>query len=91
MESKSQPSNSPNEVITEKAIKDIENFLNKKYPVEEMNEQDFIKLKGYDFNQGLNYPNIISSFASTGLQASNLSQAISLVKEMIKLRSEGTC
>ena len=41
-----------------------------------------IVVKGYDFNEGVNYKKIIDSFSSTGLQASNFSKAISIVKKM---------
>jgi len=46
-------------------------------------EVEGIKIKGYDFNKGINYEEIINSFSSTGIQASNLSKAITLVNEMI--------
>jgi deoxyhypusine synthase len=46
-----------------------------------------IKIKGYDFNQGVDYEKIIDSFASTGIQASNLSKAISITNEMINSKS----
>ena len=41
-------------------------------------------VRGYDFNKGVNYPEIIKSFSSTGYQASNLSHAIEIVEMMIK-------
>lgn len=43
-------------------------------------------IKGYDFNQGVNYDELFKSFATTGLQATNLSSAIDIVNEMIKWR-----
>lgn len=42
-----------------------------------------IKIEGYDFNQGLNYSNLIRSMISTGFQASNLGDAIEVVNQMI--------
>jgi deoxyhypusine synthase len=45
-------------------------------------------IKGYDFNKGINYEKIIDSFSSTGFQASHLSQAIEIVKEMITVNSK---
>jgi len=33
-------------------------------------------VKGYDFNQGVNYENIFKSFATMGLQATHLHTAI---------------
>lgn len=50
-------------------------------------EAEGIEIKGYDFNQGVNYEKIIDSFASTGIQASNLSKAISIVNGMIDSKS----
>lgn len=41
-------------------------------------------IKGYDFNKGANYSEIISSFSSTGFQASHLSKAIEITNKMIK-------
>ncbi len=43
-------------------------------------------IKGYDFNQPLSYDDLFSSFATMGLQASNLSQAINEINKMIKWR-----
>jgi len=45
-------------------------------------------IEGYEFNQGINYEKIIDSFGSTGFQASNLSQAIGIVNEMIRVNSK---
>uniref|UniRef100_A0A0K0DYQ3 deoxyhypusine synthase n=1 Tax=Strongyloides stercoralis TaxID=6248 RepID=A0A0K0DYQ3_STRER len=47
-----------------------------------------IKIKGYDFNKGINYEEILDSYISTGLQASHLGKAIEQIKEMIKIRNE---
>ncbi|MDP3966271.1 MAG: deoxyhypusine synthase [archaeon] len=41
-------------------------------------------IKGYDFNRGVLYPEILKSFSSTGIQASNFSSAVKIVNEMIK-------
>ncbi len=40
-------------------------------------------IKGYDFNKGVNYPNLIRSFSSTGFQASHFSRAIDITNSMI--------
>ncbi|MFH1365256.1 MAG: deoxyhypusine synthase [archaeon] len=50
-------------------------------------EAQGVKIEGYDFNKGVNYDKIIDSFASTGIQASNLSKAISIINEMIDSKS----
>lgn len=40
-------------------------------------------IKGYDFNEGVNYDKIVKSFASTGYQASNLAKAIEITNKML--------
>lgn len=45
-------------------------------------------IEGYDFNNGVNYEDIIDSFQHTGFQASNLGEAIDIVNEMIKSNSK---
>lgn len=47
---------------------------------------DTTVVKGYDFNQGVNYENLIKSFATTGLQATHLYKGIQIVNEMISWR-----
>ncbi len=39
-------------------------------------------VKGYDFNEGLDFSKLLESYATTGAQASNLSRAIEIVKKM---------
>lgn len=43
-----------------------------------------VKIGGYDFDKGVDYGDLIKSFGTTGAQASNLSKAIEITKEMIK-------
>jgi len=43
-----------------------------------------VRIKGYDFNKGADYSKIISSYSTTGYQASHLSKAIEITKKMIK-------
>ncbi|XP_038874782.1 deoxyhypusine synthase isoform X2 [Benincasa hispida] len=45
-----------------------------------------IKIEGYDFNQGLNYSNLIKSMISTGFQASNLGDAVEVINQMLDWR-----
>ncbi|KAL2933834.1 Deoxyhypusine synthase [Bienertia sinuspersici] len=45
-----------------------------------------IKIQGYDFNQGVNYPQLFKSLISTGFQASNLGEAIEVVNQMLDWR-----
>ncbi|MEK6855309.1 MAG: deoxyhypusine synthase [Nanoarchaeota archaeon] len=49
----------------------------------ESEEIDGISVKGYDFNEGVDYGKIVESFSSTGFQATHLSKAIEIVNEMI--------
>jgi len=44
-------------------------------------------IRGYDFNQGVDYSELIKSFSSTGFQASHLSKAIEIVNKMIDDRA----
>lgn len=40
-------------------------------------------VKGHDFNTGVKYEEIVKSFASTGFQATQLAEAVDIVREMI--------
>ena len=42
-----------------------------------------VKIKGYDFNNGLNYGETIKGFKSVGFQASHFSKAVEITREMI--------
>lgn len=42
-----------------------------------------ISVKGYDFNQGINYEKIVENYESMGFQANHLSKAIKIVNKMI--------
>ena len=44
-------------------------------------------VRGYDFGNGVNYPEIVESFASTGFQATHLSHAIGIVNKMIESKA----
>jgi len=46
-------------------------------------EPEGLKIEGYDFNQGVSYPELVNSFSTTGFQASHLSRAIEIVNKMI--------
>lgn len=45
------------------------------------------KIQGYDFNKGINYQELVKSFATTGFQASHLAKSIDLVNKMIEANS----
>lgn len=42
------------------------------------------KIKGYDFNQGVDYEKILESFSTTGMQAKNFSNALNIIDKMIE-------
>nr|XP_027072430.1 deoxyhypusine synthase-like isoform X2 [Coffea arabica] len=48
-------------------------------------------IQGYDFNQGVNYPELLKSMVSTGFQASNLGDAIDVVNQMLDWRLSDEC
>ncbi|XP_052170443.1 deoxyhypusine synthase-like isoform X1 [Diospyros lotus] len=52
----------------------------------EMLEGSCTKIEGYNFNKGVNYPELLKSMVSTGFQASNLGDAIEVVNQMLDWR-----
>ncbi|OIW09199.1 hypothetical protein TanjilG_11337 [Lupinus angustifolius] len=42
-----------------------------------------LQIHGYDFNQGINYPQLLQSMLTTGFQASNLGDAIQVINQML--------
>lgn len=50
----------------------------------ESDEPEGISIKGYDFDNGVDYDEILDSFLSTGFQATHLAKAISVINSMIK-------
>ena len=50
-----------------------------------------IKIEGYDFNQGVNYPLLLKSMVTTGFQASHLGDAIQVVNQMVGFSSIYGC
>ena len=51
---------------------------------ESIEPKKYTAIKGYDFNDGVNYERIIDSFLTTGFQATGLAKAIEIIKEMRK-------
>lgn len=43
-----------------------------------------LAVKGYDFNQGIDYESLVDSFGTTGFQATHFSRAVAITNEMIK-------
>jgi deoxyhypusine synthase len=50
-------------------------------------EIEGVKIKGYDFNNGVNYDKILGSYGSSGLQSSNFHKGIEIINEMISSKS----
>lgn len=44
-------------------------------------------VKGYDFNNGLNYEEILKSYATTGFQATNFDKAVCEINKMLRNRN----
>src|SRR3989338_5173389 len=53
----------------------------------ESEEVKGISIKGYDFNKGVNYSEIVKSFSSTGFQASQLAKAVEITNKMIDAKA----
>jgi len=60
----------------------------KRYPITSTSK-NLTKIKGYDFNEGINYQKLMNSHLTTGFQATNLGLSISIINEMIDLRRKG--
>lgn len=50
--------------------------------------EDMPKIKGYDFNQGVDLKALLQSYATTGFQASSFAQAAQEINKMIEKRLE---
>src|SRR3989344_5439815 len=51
---------------------------------ESQEPKNYTPIKGYEFNDKLNYDKLINSFLTTGFQATNLAKAIEIVNKMRK-------
>lgn len=70
-------------------MENIEAQLKNIYPPSSSIETS--NVKGYDFNNGVDYPRIFASYASTGIQATSLADAISIINKMINYKDSCTC
>lgn len=75
---------------TKQTAEVINNLRSVVFKESESLEGTCAKINGYDFNQGLNYSQLLKSLASTGFQASNLGDAIETVNQMVSI-SIPTC
>lgn len=46
--------------------------------------EDMTKIRGYDFNQGVDLQGVLKSYLTTGFQASRLGLAIQEINNMVK-------
>lgn len=46
-----------------------------------------IPIEGYEFNQGVNYPQLMKQFQQAGFQASNFGKAVETIQDMIKKKA----
>lgn len=46
---------------------------------------DGVPVKGYDFNKGVNFPELLQSLKFTGFQATNIGMAIDEINRMVRL------
>ena len=46
--------------------------------------EDVPKIRGYDFNQGVDHRALLRSFLTTGFQASNMGLAIEQINKMVR-------
>ena len=70
--------------MVEKSLKESSKTnIARKNILRKSEEVEGIVVEGYDFNLGVNYDKILDSFATTGIQASNLAKAIEIIREMI--------
>ncbi len=63
---------------------DKEEIARKNILRESSEEPEGLKIKGYNFDNGIDYKKIIKSFSTTGFQATNLSKAIEITNKMIQ-------
>ncbi|KAM7539649.1 hypothetical protein Aperf_G00000027318 [Anoplocephala perfoliata] len=47
-----------------------------------------IKVRGYDFNQGVDYETLLTSYASIGFQATHFARAVDVLNEVIERRRQ---
>ena len=48
--------------------------------------KSFPKVRGYDFNEGLNYDKLFDSYFNTGIQAHSMAKGIDIINKMISWR-----
>ena len=46
---------------------------------------DTVTVQGYDFNNGVNYHELLQSYARTGFQATNFGKAVDEINKMVSV------
>lgn len=69
--------------MTQRAHK-IKSIYRKTIPIAE----DTPRVRGYDFNNGVDYQALVKSFYNTGLQATNVALAVQQINKMIERRNQ---
>ncbi|KAI6184225.1 hypothetical protein M3Y97_00573300 [Aphelenchoides bicaudatus] len=57
-------------------------------PSEDPAEHDLEEVKGYNFNNGIDYNKIMESYLTTGFQATHFGKAVEIVRKMIESRKQ---
>ena len=71
--------------MNQKLINDFRNNVLSSSKKDAIESYSNMKVTGYDFNQGVDFDQLINCFKTTGFQATNLGFAIDLINEMVKL------
>jgi len=58
-------------------------FIARKNILRDSEEIKGVPIKGYDFNEGIDYESLLNSFSSTGFQASHFAKAKEIINKMI--------
>jgi deoxyhypusine synthase len=69
-----------------KSVKNTENTVRENV-LKESQEIEGTPIKGYDFNKGVNYEEILESYGSSGIQASNFHRGVEIINEMISSKA----
>lgn len=57
-------------------------------PAAPLSPENFTKVEGYDFNKGVNYHNLLQSYATSGFQATNFGKAVQIINTMLDRKLE---
>jgi deoxyhypusine synthase len=69
-----------------KSVKNKENTVRENV-LRKSQEIEGTPIKGYDFNKGVDYEEILESYGASGIQASNFHKAVEIINEMISSKA----